>query len=341
MAGIKKRIGVTVVFIFLFFVWLWCLFAIYFFGLPGNILPLIAASLFGLGVPLALIFLSNRRRTVYGVLVLCACIILGWSLKKPSHDRNWTPSVAKLPRITTEGDLIRVHNIRNFDYRTPDDFSVRYYDKTFDLNKLETADYVLSYWDGNEAVAHTLISFGFGGGDYLTVSVETRLEQGEPQTGLGGFYKQYELIYILGDERDLLRLRSNFRKEEVFVYPTNFNKKDIRKFFGVIVERINSIADKPQFYNTITHSCMSSLTKDFSKVLEVRDPFNYRWLLNGYSAELMFEHGAINSNYGNFADTRRFHHINQYVQADNNGDDYSKKIRPHIKNKTDQGIESQ
>jgi len=109
----------------------------------------------------------------------------------------------------------------------------------------------------------------------------------------------------------------------------------------VIVERIKSISDKPQFYNTITHSCISSLTKDFSKVLEVRDPFNYRWLLNGYSAELMFEHGAINSNYGNFADTRQFHHINQYVQADNNGDGYSRKIRPHIKSKTGQGIESQ
>jgi len=145
---------------------------------------------------------------------------------------------------------------------------------------------------------------------------------------------------VLGDERDLLRLRSNFRKEEVFVYPTNFNKKDIRKFFEVIVERINSIADKPQFYNTISHSCMSSLTKDFSKVLEVRDPFNYRWLLNGYSAELMFEHGAINS-IGNFADTKRFHHINQYVQADNNGEGYSMKIRPHINNKTDQDIDSQ
>jgi hypothetical protein len=320
--------------------WLWCLGAIYFFGLPGNILPLAAAGLYGLGVPLALIFLPNRRRTVYGVLALCACIVLGWSLKKPSHDRNWIPSVAKLPHITTEDDLIRVHNIRNFDYRTPDDFTVRYYDKTFDLNKLETADYVLSYWDGNEAIAHTLVSFGFGDGDYLTVSVETRLEQGEPQTNLGGFYKQYELIYILGDERDLLRLRSNFRKEEVFVYPTNFNKKDIRKFFGVIIERINSIANKPQFYNTISHNCISSLTKDFSKVLEVRDPFNYRWFLNGYSAELMFEHGAINS-IGNFADAQRFHHINQYVQADNNGEGYSMKIRPHSKNKTDQGIESQ
>ena len=340
MAGIIKKTLVPVAFIFLFFVWLWCLGAIYFFGLSGNILPLAAAGLFGLGVPLALIFLPNRRRTVYGILALCAGIILGWSQIKPSHDRNWIPSVAKLPRITTEGDLIRVHNIRNFDYRTQDDFTVRYYDKTFDLNKLETADYVLSYWDGNEAVAHTLISFGFGGGDYLTVSVETRLEQGEPQTGLGGLFKQYELIYILGDERDLLRLRSNFRKEEVFLYPTTLSKKEVREIFGVIIERVNSIANKPEFYNTITQNCLTSLSKDFSGVSIVRSFFDYRILLSGYSDERLFEYGRINS-VRNFADTQRFHHINQYIGSDNSGEDYSRKIRPHLKNKTDQGIESQ
>lgn len=339
MHRIKKGVKVTGLSVVIFFLWLWCLGALYFFGVPGNVLPLTATWLFGLGVPLALIFLPNRKRTAYIILALCACIMLGWSFKKPSHDRTWIPSVAKLPRIATEGDLVRVHNIRNFDYKTPADFTVRYYDKTFDLNKLETADYALSYWDGNEAIAHTLISFGFGDGDYLTVSVETRLEQGEPQTGMGGFYKQYELIYILGDERDLLRLRSNFRKEEVFVYPTNFNKKDVRKFFEAIVERINSIAEKPEFYNTITHSCISSLTKDFSKVLEVRDPFNYKWLLNGYSDELMFEHGALKSN-GSFADTKQFRHINQYVQDDNSGDGFSRKIRPHIYNTNIKGVES-
>ena len=339
MTGSKKQILVIVFSLILFVLWLWCIAAIRFSGLPET-LAFIACSIFGAGVPLALIFLPNRKRTAYVVLGLCILVLVGWSQKKPSHDRDWTPSVAKLPYAIIEGDQAKIHNIRNFDYRTENDFTVRYYDKTFDLNKLETADYVLSYWDGNEAVAHTMVSFGFGDGDYLTVSVETRLEQGEPQTGLGGLFKQYELIYILGDERDLLRLRSNFRKEEVFLYPTNFNKDEIQKFFMVIVDRVNSIANKPEFYSTISHNCFSSLERDFSKVLKVRSPFNYKWYLNGYSAELMFEHGAINSKM-NFADTRRFHYINQYVQADNSGEDYSRKIRPHIKNKIDQKVDSQ
>jgi len=290
---------------------------------------------------LALLFLPNRKRTAYVVLGLCILVIVGWSQKKPSHDRDWAPSVAKLPYAIIEGDQAKIHNIRNFDYRAPDDFSVQYYDKTFDLNKLETADYVLSYWDGMEAIAHTIISFGFGDGDYLAVSVETRLEQGEPQTGLGGLFKQYELIYILADERDLLRLRSNFRKEEVFLYPTTLNKKEVRKIFGVIIERVNSIANKPEFYSTITQNCLTSLTKDFSKVIELRSsPFNYKRLLSGYSNELLFENGWIDSKLS-FKDTKQLHYINQYVQADSPANGYSKKIRPHINNKIDQEIDSQ
>jgi len=333
----------TVGYIFLFFLYFWCVFAIHFMGLPGETLPFVAACIFAVGVPLALIFFSNRKRTAYCVLVLCAGIIIGWMQKEPSHDRNWVPSVAQLPRITTEGDQIRVYNIRNFDYRTTDDFSVRYYDKTFDLNKLETVDYILSYWDGLEAVAHIIISFGFDDGEYLAVSVETRLEQGEPQTGLGGFFKQYELIYILGDEKDLLRLRSNIRKEEVFLYPTTVSKNDVRIIFGMIIERINSIANEPEFYNTINENCRSSLARYFSAVLDVRrmpSPFDYRRLLSGYSDELLFENGWINST-RNFEDTKRLHHINQYVQTDGEGDDFSSKIRPHIKNKIDRKVDSE
>jgi len=333
----------TVGYIFVFGFWLWCILAIHFIGLLGETLPFVAAGIFAAGVALALIFLPNRKRTAYCVLALGVGIIIGWMQKEPSHDRKWVPSVAQLPRITTEGDQIRVYNIRNFDYRTTDDFSVRYYDKTFDLNKLETVDYILSYWDGLEAVAHIIISFGFDDGEYLAVSVETRLEQGEPQTGLGGFFKQYELIYILGDEKDLLRLRSNIRKEEVFLYPTTVSKNDVRIIFGMIIERINGIANEPEFYNTINENCRSSLARYFSAVLDVRrmpSPFDYRRLLSGYSDELLFENGWINST-RNFEDTKRLHHINQYVQDDGEGDDFSSKIRPHIKNKIDQKVDSE
>ncbi len=289
---------------------------------------------------MALFFFPNRKRTAYVVLGLCILVLVGWSQKKPSHDRDWVPSIAKLPYATIEGDQVKIHNIRNFDYRTPADFTVRYYDKTFDLNKLETADYVLSYWDGNEAVAHTILSFGFGDDGYIAVSVETRLEKGEPQSALRGLFKQYEQIYVLGDERDLIRLRTNFRKEDVYLYPTVVNKDDVRKLFEVFLERVNKIAEQPVFYNTLFQNCLSSLAADFKRVITPRSSFDFRRLANGYSDELLFENGWIDSKLS-FEDTKQLHYINQYVQADSHANGYSKKIRPHINNKIDQEIDSQ
>jgi len=325
----KKRIVFFVAYLFLFGLLIWSALAIRFSGLPGETLPLIASGIFATGILLAFILIPNRKRTALFVLLLCIGIVIGWSQKRPSHDRDWIVSVAKLPRVTIEENRARIRNIRNFDYRTEKDFSVRYYDKTFDLNKLTTIDYALSYWDGNKAVAHTILSFGFSDGEYVTVSVETRLEKGEPQSGLRGLFKQYELIYILGDERDLLRLRTNFRKEEVFLYPTTVDREIVRKLFLVIMERVNNIASQPEFYNTISQSCLSSLVSDFKNVITPRSFFDIRRIQSGYSDEMLYENGWIDSKLS-FEDTKQLHHINQYVQKNVNGENYSIKIRPNM-----------
>jgi Domain of unknown function (DUF4105) len=329
MATLKKRFLVAVVSCILFGLWLWCTLAIRFSGLPGEILPFAVAGIFATGVPLAFIFLPDRKRTAYAVFILCVGIIVAWLQIKPSHDRDWVASVAKLPSVTFEGDQAKVRNIRNFDYKTEKDFSVRYYDKTFDLNKLESIDYILVYWDGNEAVAHAILSFGFSDGEYLSVSVETRVERGEPQSGLRGLFKQYETIYILGDEKDLLRLRTNYRKEDVFLYPTTTDPQIVRKMFNAIMERVNQIASKPEFYNTLSHSCFTSLASDFEKIIARRSFFDFRRIANGYSDEMLFENGWIDSKLS-FEDTKRLHYVNQYVTADVDDENYSIKIRPHI-----------
>lgn len=324
----KTRISFFMACLFLSGLWLWCTLAIRFSGLPGETLPLIASGIFATGVPLAFIFLRNRKRTALIVLVFCIGIIIGWSQKRPSHDRDWVVSVSKLPRVTIDGNQARIRNIRNFDYRTENDFSVRYFDKTFDLNKLTTIDYALSYWDGNEAVAHTILSFGFTDGEYLAVSVETRLEKGEPQTTLRGLFREYELIYVLGDERDLIRLRTNFRKEDMFLYPTIIDKENVRKLFKVIMERVNNIGLNPEFYNTLSQSCLSSLLSDFKKVMAARSFFDLRRIQNGYSDKMLYENGWIDSKLS-FEDTKRLHYINQYVQENVNSENFSINIRPH------------
>lgn len=325
----KKRLIVFMSCIFLFGFLVWSTLAIRFSDLPGENLPLIASGIFAVGILLAFIFLPNRKRTAYGVFFLFFIVLIAWSQKKPSHDRDWIPSVSKLPRVTIDGDQAKITNIRNFDYRTEKDFTPRYYERTFDLNKLVTIDYALSYWDGNERVAHTILSFGFTDGKYLAVSVETRLEKNEPQSGLRGLFKQYELIYILGDERDLLRLRTNFRKEEVFLYPTTVDRENVRKLFLMILERVNDIASRPEFYNTLSQSCLSSLVNDFKKVIAPKSFFDFRRIQNGYSDEMLYENGWIDSKLS-FEGTKQLHHINQYVQENVDNENYSINIRPHI-----------
>jgi len=314
----------------LFGLCLWCALAIRFSGLGGETLSFAASGIYCAGVLLAVIFLPNRKRTAYGILVLSVGIFLGWTQIKPSHHRDWAASVSKLPLAKIEGNLVMVHNIRNFDYRTEKDFTVRYYDKTFDLDQLETVDYVLSHWDGLEAIAHSILSFGFENGDHLAVSVETRLEKGEPQSALRGLFKQYELIYVLADEKDLIRLRTNYRKEDVYLYPTTVDKEKVRKLFLVILNRVNDIAENPQFYNTLSHNCLTSLVSDFRKVITPKSFFDIRRIANGYSDEMLYENGWIDFKEGGFEETKKLRYINQYVQGNSNINDFSKQIRPYV-----------
>jgi len=324
---VKLIVGATLILL-----WLWCSVAIYFMGLPGEKLPVIATSLFAFNLPLLVIFMPNRKYGFFVAFGLCIMVLLYWTRIKPSHDRNWMPSVARLPTASIEDNRVHIVNIRNFDYRTENDFTIRYYDKTYDLNTLKSVDYILSYWDGNKAIAHTLLSFGFAKGDHLVVSVETRLEKNEVQSGLGGLFKQYELIYVLADENDILRLRTNFRKEAVYLYPTTLDKTTIQKLFIIVINSVNKIKEQPEFYNTITENCLTSLTSKFRKEINPDAGFDYRRLVNGFSDEMLFDNGKIASTL-DFKATKRRCYINQYVSGIAAVTDYSRKIRPYLDSK--------
>ena len=180
---------------------------------------------FSLAAVAALIALFVRRWRwraigVYGVL--CAGLVVLWSSIEPTNERDWQPEVAILPSATIEGDRVTVHNIRNFDYRSETDFTPAYYDKSFDLRELRSVDLVTSYWTG-PAIAHVFVSFGFTGDDYLAISIEVRKPKGEGYSTLKGFFRQYELVYVVADERDIIRLRTNYRRdptEDVYIYRT-------------------------------------------------------------------------------------------------------------------------
>ena len=170
---------------------------------------------------------------VWGILVLW------WSTIPASNSRDWQPDVAVLPSATLDGDRVTLHNIRNFAYRTATDFTPRYYDKTFDLQQLASVDLISVYWAG-EAIAHLMVSFGFGGQDYVAISIETRKERTEDYSSIKGFFKQYELTYVVADERDVIRLRTTYRQppEEVYLYRTRIPPARARRLFLDYVQRV-------------------------------------------------------------------------------------------------------
>lgn len=312
---------------------LWCTLAIRFSNLPGETWRYAAAAVFAGGFLLAFLFVRNRLRTAIVYFVVAALVFGWWLLIPASNDRDWDPNWGRMPSAEIDGDRVTIRNIRNFDYRTADDFTVRYYDKTYDLAKLESIDFVKSHWDGIREVAHTMLSFGFhtaeNAWDFVTVSVETRREKGEPQTGIRGLFKQYELIYVLGDERDLLRLRTNFRKEDVYVYPTTSPPGDVRVVFLDILKRINEIHAKAAWYNTIQHNCTTSLVPHLEKIRERRASC-LDLLINGDLARGALKNGWIRSKLS-FEETRALHYANQYVRDVQDPPDYSMRIRPHLR----------
>lgn len=330
-AGLKKLIRIAflgLAFIAGFLAWAWSIPAIYFSNLPGPALRIAAAGLFGIGVPVAFLVLPNRRRTALVFAVAFLAVLIWWNLIPASNDRDWEPEYAKLPKAEIRGDEITVYNVRNFDYRTAEDFTPRYYDRTYRISELETVDFMKSHWEAGEDVAHTILTFGFRGGEYLAVSVETRRERDEPQTALRGLFKQYELIYVLGDERDLIRLRTNFRKEKVFLYPTTVDGEKVRVVFLDIIETINGLNERPRFYNTLSHNCTTSYLPHLSKI-GVADTCDWRLIINGHTDERAYERGMINTDLS-LEEARRHYHINQYVAGDPAPADFSRRIRPDL-----------
>src|SRR5262249_41717749 len=242
----------------------WGTLAIYYSNLPGEASRKILASVFAIFSVAMLgwyLWAAKWSRPLFAFLALFVVVLAWWLMIPPRQDRDWVPEYAKPAYATINSDLVTVHNIRNFDYRTETDFTPRYYDKTFDLRQLDSVDLIASYWMG-DAIAHTIVSFGFAGKDFLAISIETRRERHESYSSIAGFLKQYELFYVVADERDLIRLRTNYRKdppEDVYLYRTRAPATHARRIFLDYIREMNSLATKPEFYNSLTTNCTTSI----------------------------------------------------------------------------------
>jgi hypothetical protein len=303
--------------------------ALYFAGPGGPAVRQALAIVLGvvglIGI-IALFFRRRRRRAVLAYAGILALLAGWWSTIIPSNDRVWQPDVAVLPSATIQGDLITVHNIRNFDYRTETDFTPRYYDRTFDLRRLERVNLVAAYWMG-PAIAHLFLTFDFGS-DHLAISIEARKEQGEGYSSLGGFFRQYELIYIVGDERDLIRLRTNYRKdppEEVYLFRAHAPSENGRRIFLEYIQAINDLQKRPRFYNTLTTNCTNVILVH-TRVNPGHLRYTWKILLSGYTPEAVYEAGRLDQSLP-FEELKRHSLINAAARAADQAPDFSHRIR--------------
>src|SRR5262249_18675101 len=191
-----------------------------------------------------------RMRAVAVVLMLG--VVAWWLTITPSHDRNWRPEVAIMPRTFIDGDRVRITGVRNFDYRGRNDFTVHYEDREVDLSHLTGLDFYVSYW-AEGPVAHTFVSFDFDNAAPLSISIETRPEVGRGFEPIASMFKQFELIYVVGEERDLVGVRAIHRREAVYLYRLNSSPDDARRLLMVYLERINELAERPEFYHLLTN----------------------------------------------------------------------------------------
>jgi len=246
---------------------------------------------------------------------------------KPSLNRDWNTDQEILAKAVIDGNRISISNIRNINYRTTSDFDVRYYDKTFDLDKLNSVWYMVEPFTGHGAgAAHTLLSFGFENGDYISISVEIRKEKGEKFGAVTGLLRQYELAYVIADERDVIKLRSNYRKDDVFLYPVKTSKENMRKLFVSMLNRANDLAIKPEFYNTLTNTCTTNIVSHVNEIVPGRIPLSYKVLMPAYSDELAHKIGLIDNSIP-LEELRNKYHINERALKYADSIDFSKKIR--------------
>ena len=302
----------------------WGIMAIVYSNLPAGA-RLAGASVFGLSALGCVLLPREGRRKITCFSSLFLVLLAWWLLLPPSNDRDWEPDVAKLPYAETAGGSVTLRNIRDCDYRAEKDYSVRHYDRTFDLGSLRSLDLFFVDW-GLPHIAHTMLSFGFGGGKYVCFSIETRKKKGEEYSSARGFFKQYELTYVAADERDIIRLRTNYRKgENVYLYRLNASPEFIRQVFLDYLQSVNSLKEKPQWYNALTANCTTDIWKHLAPYYPGAK-FDWRILASGHADEMAYEWGVVDRTFP-FPELKRRSLINERSKAAGPDRAYSETIR--------------
>ena len=268
-----------------------------------------------------------RRRSLIAWAALFGALLAAWSMMPPPNNPEWAPENAVLAYADIDGERITLHNIRNFDYHTETNFTPAYYDRTFDLRQLDEIDLFSVYWMG-PAIAHVFLSFGFTDGSHVAMSIESRREKDQAYSSVAGFFRQYTLYYAVGDERDIVRVRTNYRHdppERVYLYRLRGSEAAGQRLLLEYLRELNSLRQHPQWYNTLTSNCTNSIWL-LARLNPGHVPYSWKILVSGHLAEYLYEQGRLDTSVP-FAELQRRAYINPRAQAVDQAADFSQRIR--------------
>jgi hypothetical protein len=304
----------------------WATLAIYYSDLPWPALRLGLAVVFAAFAVWSL-WLSHQRHMPVVFCVMFLGVVVWWVSISPSHDRPWRPEVAVMPRAFVDGDHVRITGVRNFDYVSRSDFTVRYKEREVLLSHLTGIDFYVSYWSEG-LVGHTFLSFMFDNAPPLSISIETRPEIGEGFDPLASMFKQFELIYVVGEERDLVGVRTNHRRETTYLYRLNTSAEDARRLLQIYLRRINELADRPEFYHLLSNSCTINIAR-YANAAGRDGRFDIRHLFNGLVDSYLYHSGRVDTTLP-FDELRLRSLINAAAHAAEGSPYFSQRIRQSL-----------
>src|SRR5438270_2179107 len=301
----------------------WAFGAVWFDAPFGNANKVVA-GLIAMASAIALVFVRTFWRKVGAVALLFSGVLIWWLTLSPTNDSDWQPDVAQKAWADIQGDEVTLHNVRNCDYRTETDYTPHWETRTVRISQITGIDLAVDYW-GSPWIAHPIASFQLADAPPLCFSIETRKKLGQTYSTIGGLYRQFELIYIVADERDVIRVRTNYRKEDIYLYRLTISPAQARERFLEYIHSLNALRNKPRWYNAVTTNCTTSIRTQHPA--DERPPWDWRILLNGKGDELMYERHLLVTGELSFAELKTRSLIDTRAIAANDSPDFSKLIR--------------
>lgn len=323
---VLRAIGITVLWIVLALLTLWAVAALYVdFRIAALRIPMTVIYVLGI---IAILFKFRRSRWSAVLFFAGFCCVLAWWLTlKPSNNGEWQPDVHQTVWAEMDGDRVTIHNLRNCDYHTETDYTSCWSDRTLYLSQIRAVDFFLTNW-GIPFASHPIVSFQFGDNGHVAFSIEARYKIGQAYSTLLGFFRQYGLIFVAADERDVIRLRTNYRRdEEVYLYRVKVQPEVARAMFLTYVTYLNKLKDHPEWYNEATRNCTTTLQKPLAADINNPQPWNYQFLLNGTLDELLYDRGRLVTGGLPFPELKQREHINASARAADGSPDFSALIR--------------